>query len=81
MNKSAKFVNTIGCVRQNITEKEFTEKLGTNIVTDKVVEKVVKVYKNKNKYINEKIHLPKLSDFDIDEFLSSKPKILIEELN
>jgi prophage antirepressor-like protein len=80
MNTCAKFVNTIGCVRQNITEKEFTEKLGTNIVTDKIVEKVVKVYKKKIKYVNEKIHLPK-SDFDIDEFLSSKPKILIEELN
>ena len=80
MNKCAKFVNTIGCVRQNITEKEFTEKLGTNIVTDKIVEKVVKVYKKKIKYVNEKINLPK-SDFDIDEFLSSKPKILIEELN
>lgn len=66
MNQCAKFVNTIACVRQSITEKEFIEKLGTSIVIDKIVEKekiiekdiIVKkiinkiVYKNKNKYIN-----------------------------
>ena len=85
MDKCAKFVNTIGCVRQNITEKEFTEKLGNSIIQDKVVEKivekVVKVYKNKPKHkYYEKIQLPN-SDFDLDEFLSSKSKILIEELN
>jgi prophage antirepressor-like protein len=86
MDKCAKFVNTIGCVRQNITEKEFTKKLGNSIIQDKVVEKVVekvvKVYKNKHKHkYYEKIQLPN-SDFDLDEFLKPlEPKILIEELN
>jgi prophage antirepressor-like protein len=73
MNKCAKFVNTIGCVRQNITEKEFTEKLGTKIVSDKVVEKIVKKVIYKTKYNSED-----LSDIDLDELLSTP---LIQELN
>lgn len=73
MNKCAKFVNTIGCVRQNITEKEFTEKLGTKIVSDKVVEKIIKKVIYKTKYNSED-----LSDIDLDELLSVP---LIQELN
>lgn len=76
-DKCNKFVNTIGGIRQTITEKEFTEKLGTKIVSDKVVEKIVKKVVYKTKYNTED-----LSDIDLDELLSiDEPKILIEELN
>lgn len=79
MDKCAKFVNTIACVRKSITPKEFTEKLGTKIVSDKIVEKeqIVKKVVYKTKYIQND-----LSDFDLDELLSiDEPKILIQELN
>lgn len=79
MNKCAKFVNTIGGVRRNITEKEFEEKLGIKIVTDKIVEKeqIVRKVVYKTKYNDTN-----LSDFDLDELLSiDEPKILIQELN
>jgi prophage antirepressor-like protein len=79
MDKCAKFVNTIACVRKSITPKEFTEKLGTKIVSDKIVEKeqIVKKVVYKTKYIQND-----LSDFDLDELLSiDEPKNLIQELN
>ena len=79
MNKCAKFVNTVGGVRRNITEKEFEEKLGIKIVTDKIVEKeqIVRKVVYKTKYNDTN-----LSDFDLDELLSiDEPKILIQELN
>jgi prophage antirepressor-like protein len=80
-DKCNKFVNTIGGIRQTITEKEFTEKLGTSInkdnIIDKVVEKIVKKVVYKTKYNTED-----LSDIDLDELLSiDEPKILIQELN
>lgn len=90
MNKCAKFVNTIACVRSSITPEEFVEKLGTEIISDKIidkivekqkiVEKVVKKIVYKNKYINN-YQNSELSDFDLDELLSiDEPKILIQEL-
>jgi len=62
MDKCAKFVNTIACVRKSITPEEFTEKLGTEIISYKIVEKVVKKIVYKNKYENSE-----LSDFDLDD--------------
>jgi prophage antirepressor-like protein len=79
MDKCAKFVNTIGCVRQNITEQEFTDKLQTQIVSDKIIQKTVKKIIYKTKYHTQDLSdIRNLSDFDIDELLS---KPLIEELN
>lgn len=82
-DKCNKFVNTIGGIRQSITEKEFTEKLGTSInkdnIIDKIVEKeqIVRKVVYKTKYIQND-----LSDFDLDELLSiDEPKNLIQELN
>ena len=85
-DKCNKFVNIVGGIRQSITEKEFTEKLGTSIVIDKIVEKekIIKKIVYKNKYINnyQKQDLSNISDFDLDEFLSDIPnKPLIQELN
>jgi prophage antirepressor-like protein len=77
MDKCAKFVNTIGCVRQNITEQEFTDKLQTQIVSDKIIQKTVKKIIYKTKYTHD-LSNSDLSDFDLDELLS---KPLIEELN
>ena len=83
MDKCAKIVNTIGSIRQNITETEFIEKLGTSISTDVIKEKIIhkKIYKN----IYTKTDLNQLQndiDFDLDEFLIDKPNnILIQELN
>jgi len=64
INKTAKFINTIGSIRQNITEKEFTEKLQTKITTDeiKIVQKIVK----KNIYKTIYNPPPQLYDIDLD---------------
>jgi len=87
-DKCNKFVNIAGGIRQSITEKEFTEKLGTSIVIDKIVEKekIIKKIVYKNKYINnyQKQDLSNISDFDLEEFLSDIPNLnkpLIQELN
>jgi len=90
IDKCAKFVNTVACIRQSITPEEFVEKLGTEIISDKIidkivekekiVEKVVKKIVYKNKYINN--YQNSELDFDLDELLSiDEPKILIQELN
>lgn len=79
MDKCAKFINTIGCIRQNITQQEFTDKLQTQIVSDKVVQKIIKkkiIHKTKYHHIHNSSNSD--SDFDLDE-LFYKP--LIEELN
>jgi hypothetical protein len=34
MNKCSKFINTFGSIRQNISENEIHDKLGTSISTD-----------------------------------------------
>lgn len=81
MNQCAKFVNTIACVRQNITPEEFIEKLGTSIVIDKIVkkEKIVNKVVYKNKYINNSFEKIDLEDINMDELFPEK--VLIEELN
>lgn len=91
MNQCAKFVNTIACIRQNITPEEFIEKLGTSIVIDKIVkkemiiekelivEKIVNKVVYKNKYINNSFEKIDLEDINMDELFPEK--ILIEELN
>lgn len=78
-DKCNKFVNTIGSIRQSITEKEFTEKLGSVIVSDIIVEKekIIKKIVYKTKFINNSIkqHLSYIPDFDIDELLEPAPDI------
>lgn len=84
MDKCAKFVNTIGSIRQNINEQEFTQKLGSVIVSDKIVEKekIIKKIVYKTKFRDSNYQTSQCSDFDIDEFLSELPqKCLIQELN
>ena len=84
MDKCAKFVNTIGSIRQNINDVEFTQKLGMVIVSDKIVEKekIIKKIVYKTKFRDSNYQTSQCSDFDIDEFLSELPqKCLIQELN
>jgi hypothetical protein len=83
-DKCNKFVNTIGSIRQSITEKEFTEKLGSVIASDIIVEKekIIKKIVYKTKFIPDYSHTSQLSDFDIDELLSHTPQnSLIQEIN
>jgi hypothetical protein len=41
MNKCSKFINTFGSIRQNISENEIHDKLGTSISTDYFIYKTV----------------------------------------
>lgn len=76
-DKCNKFVNTIGSIRQSITEKEFTEKLGSVIASDIIVEKhkIIKKIVYKTKFIPDYSHTSQLSDFDINELFSDTPQI------
>ena len=82
-DKCNKFVNTIGGIRQTITEKEFTEKLGISINKDNIIDKIVEKEQIVRKVVYKtKYNDTDLSDFDLDELLSiDEPKILIQELN
>jgi prophage antirepressor-like protein len=68
IDKCNKFINTIGSIRQHITEQEFTDKLQMQLTTDKMVPKFVEVEIPifKTKYIYSEI----TPDPDIDELFS-----------
>ena len=66
-----------------LSEKEFTEKLGTSINKDNIIDKIVEKEQIVRKVVYKtKYNDTDLSDFDLDELLSiDEPKILIQELN
>lgn len=79
MDKCAKIVNTIGSIRQNITETEFIQKLGTVIASDKIIEKekIIKKIVYKTQFIPPP-RTSLLSDSDIDELFSESQNHLIQ---